>query len=445
MNIGDNLGKKKYNKSFPSDPDLLPEIEDWIMEIAQEAKLNEDKYNHLALSVAEASANSIVHGNKSDKNITVDVRIIAATNKDLWEEMENHKFRADLYYRLNVVSIHLPPLRERQEDIPLIAEYFRRKFTADVKKEVGPFSKDALNVLIQHSWPGNIRQLRNIVERAVLIATEGKPIGSGALSMSGEGLRIDRHTCDGCGRCVEECPSTALELLGEAWDLEDLVKEVIKDRVYFEKSSGGVTVSGGEPTIQADFAAEFLKRIRGAGIKTALDTCGLCSARSLDKLLPHANLVLFDLKEIDPRKHRDFTGSDNRVILENLVHVAAYIDSHLYPEGLWIRTPLIPGATDTVENLAGIGAWIKTHLDQKVKRWELCAFNNLCRDKYTRLGLTWQFAGAELLEKSHVQHLVSAAQNSGVNPDIVHWSGSVKFDPAETDPAVETSGLRVVP
>ena len=69
------MGKKKYRKSFPSDPDLLPEIEDWIMEIAQEANLNEEKYNHLALSVAEASANSIVHGNKADKNIPVEIEV----------------------------------------------------------------------------------------------------------------------------------------------------------------------------------------------------------------------------------------------------------------------------------------------------------------------------------------------------------------------------------
>jgi serine/threonine-protein kinase RsbW len=75
MYIGDKLGKKKYRKSFPSDPDLLPEIEDWIMEIAQEANLNEEKYNHLALSVAEASANSIVHGNKADRNIPVLIEV----------------------------------------------------------------------------------------------------------------------------------------------------------------------------------------------------------------------------------------------------------------------------------------------------------------------------------------------------------------------------------
>ena len=124
-----------------------------------------------------------VGGNKS---IHADVRIIAATNKDLWDEMENGNFRADLYYRLNVVSIHLPPLRERQEDIPLLAEYFRRKFSAEVKKEVGEFSREATEMLLRHPWPGNIRELRNIVERAVLVVGEGKEISAGALSMSGK-------------------------------------------------------------------------------------------------------------------------------------------------------------------------------------------------------------------------------------------------------------------
>ena len=103
-----------------------------------------------------------------------------------------------------------------------------------------------------------------------------------ALSMSAQGVVIDRDVCNGCGLCAEECPSTALELLGEAWTLEDLVQEVIKDRVYFEKSNGGVTISGGEPTLQADFAAEFLKQLRAQGMKTAIDTCGLCSTAALE-------------------------------------------------------------------------------------------------------------------------------------------------------------------
>ncbi|MDZ7371247.1 MAG: sigma-54 dependent transcriptional regulator, partial [candidate division KSB1 bacterium] len=97
------------------------------------------------------------------RDIKVDVRIIAATNKDLWAEMEKGNFRSDLFYRLNVVTIHLPPLRERKEDIPLLADYFRIKFSKEVKKQIGPFSDDALKMLKEHPWPGNIRELRNLV------------------------------------------------------------------------------------------------------------------------------------------------------------------------------------------------------------------------------------------------------------------------------------------
>jgi transcriptional regulator with GAF, ATPase, and Fis domain len=120
------------------------------------------------------------------KTINVDVRIIAATNKDLWQEMEKGSFRADLYYRLNVVTLHIPPLRERKEDVPLLAEYFRRKLKMELKKNIGNFTEDTMHLLNNHSWPGNIRELRNIIERAVLVVAEGKPITSKELAMTGK-------------------------------------------------------------------------------------------------------------------------------------------------------------------------------------------------------------------------------------------------------------------
>lgn len=248
-----------------------------------------------------------------------------------------------------------------------------------------------------------------------------------ALALTPEGICIDRSLCDGCGACVEACPSTALEQLGRQWAVAELVHEVLKDRVYFEKSGGGVTVSGGEPTLQVGFVADFLKQIRAEGIHTALDTCGLCGRKALDKLLPYSTMVLFDIKEIDPDQHMVFTGSDNRIILENLIHVSRYIETHLYPEGLWIRTPLVPGTTATVPNINGIGTWIARHLGDQIKRWELCSFNNLCRDKYTRLGLTWQFRDENLLDENTINDLVSAARTSGVDPDIVHWTGTSRL------------------
>jgi len=121
-----------------------------------------------------------------NKPIKVDVRIITATNKDLWEEIQKGNFRDDLYYRLNVVTINIPPLRERKEDIPLIAEFFRRKFASELRKNTKGFTEEAMSLLKNHHWPGNIRELKNIIERAVLMVDEGKVISPTELFFSGK-------------------------------------------------------------------------------------------------------------------------------------------------------------------------------------------------------------------------------------------------------------------
>jgi two-component system response regulator AtoC len=158
------------------------------------------------LRVLQEQAFNRVGGHKT---IQVDVRIIAATNKDLWFEIENGNFRADLYYRLNVVSLHIPPLRERKEDIPLLAEYFRRKFAAELKKNVGYFTEDTLDLLKNHSWPGNIRELRNIIERAVLVVRESKNIIPNDLALTGK----DYFAAGGRDRRSEKREQANLETL----------------------------------------------------------------------------------------------------------------------------------------------------------------------------------------------------------------------------------------
>ncbi|MCJ7774370.1 MAG: glycyl-radical enzyme activating protein, partial [Desulfobacterales bacterium] len=265
-----------------------------------------------------------------------------------------------------------------------------------------------------------------------------------ALTFTDTGVHVDRSLCKSCGSCAEECPSTAMELIGHKWELDDLVTEVIKDRAYFKKSGGGITISGGEPTMQADFAAMFLQKLRGMGIHTALDTCGLCSRSSLEKLLPYSSMVLFDLKEIDPDKHMTFTGSKIDGILDNLIFTAEYIKSHIYPKTLWIRTPLIPDATASKENIKGIGQFISSNLGDVVDRWELCAFNNLCKDKYLRLGLSWSFNEKELLLEPFIKELAEVARHSGVNSDIVHWSGTTRLETSDTNSDPDSSCANVV-
>jgi pyruvate formate lyase activating enzyme len=246
------------------------------------------------------------------------------------------------------------------------------------------------------------------------------------LSFNEEGLVLDREKCDSCGKCVEECPSTAMEQLGENWELDQLVHEVSKDKAYFEQSGGGVTVSGGEPGLQPQFIGRFLQELRKEGIQTAFDTCGLCSQTALDSILPYANIVLFDMKIIDPEKHLEHTGSRNNKILENIIYVADFIKEHLYPNTFWIRTPIIPGATDSIENIQAIGRFIAENLGDTVNRWELCSFNNLCKDKYFRLGMDWEFKDTELIKKETMENLADAARRSGVNPEIVLWTGSTR-------------------
>lgn len=246
----------------------------------------------------------------------------------------------------------------------------------------------------------------------------------GALSPADEKIHINRALCKGCGQCAEACPSTAMALMGEKWAVDPLVAELLKDRAFFETSSGGVTISGGESTMQKDFVIALLQGLNRHGIHTAIDTCGVCQASALGAILPHANLVLFDMKLIDPRAHKIYTGADNTKILENLIHAANLIKTHLHPEALWVRTPIIPGATDTDENIRGIGRFLSSLPAGALTRWELCAFNNLCADKYTRLGKTWDFAGVPLVPASKMEHLAAVARSSVNDPSIVAWTGA---------------------
>jgi two-component system response regulator GlrR len=106
------------------------------------------------------------------KTIKMDIRFIASTNKNLKEEVKNGNFREDLFYRIHVIDIHLPPLRERQGDVPVLAHYFLDKLSNEMNKEITGFSAAAMQKLMLHSWPGNVRELQNTVESAVAMATE---------------------------------------------------------------------------------------------------------------------------------------------------------------------------------------------------------------------------------------------------------------------------------
>jgi pyruvate formate lyase activating enzyme len=248
-----------------------------------------------------------------------------------------------------------------------------------------------------------------------------------AVILEKDSVSINRDKCDLCLACINSCPTGAMEVKGTLWDLDSLLYEVLKDRAYFNNNGGGITLSGGDPLAQSHFAAKFLSRLKMEGIHTAIDTAGFVPVEAFERVLPYTDLILYDLKLYDEKLHKKFTGAGNKLILENAKFLAGYLRKHGKPQ-IWIRTPIIPNATDTDENISAIGSFIADELSFTVTKWELCAFNNLCRDKYTRLDMKWDFKKEILLTDDRMEHLTEIARNSGVNPDIVSWSGSVKLE-----------------
>jgi pyruvate formate lyase activating enzyme len=249
----------------------------------------------------------------------------------------------------------------------------------------------------------------------------------GCLMMTDSGLVIDRQRCQACGKCAEACPSGALEALGKTVIVEELLGELLKDRAYYEKSGGGVTLSGGEPTFQPEFVEALLHGLKEQRISTALDTCGLCTTHTLERLLPFVDLVLFDMKLLDSQYHQEYTGVSNERILDNLDYIADYIRHAERPIQLWIRTPLIPGMTSGTTNIHAIGSYLAAHVNGVLSRWELCAFNNLCREQYKRLGLDWAFANTPLMSAEELADCALVARASGIHPDLIHTTGATRF------------------
>lgn len=251
------------------------------------------------------------------------------------------------------------------------------------------------------------------------------------IRLTGEGLQIDRSRCDECGSCASACPSNALETLGRAVSADALVQELVRDRAYYESSGGGVTLSGGEPMAQPGFTAALLRALKDLGIATAVDTSGFASMDSFTRVLPDIDLLLYDLKTIDPDIHRAFTGQANEIILRNLLEILATRHARAHGPRLWIRTPLIPGATATEANLRAIGSFLAQYMDGMLERWELCAFNNMCRDKYLRLGITWAYAETPLMSRNELEALAGQARSSGIDPALVTVTGAARSENVE--------------
>jgi pyruvate formate lyase activating enzyme len=237
-----------------------------------------------------------------------------------------------------------------------------------------------------------------------------------ALELTPEGMRIDRERCDACGACAEACPAAALEVIGKTWAPDDLFAEVQKDTVFYETSGGGVTLSGGEPMMQADFLLALLRLCREAELHVALDTCGAAAWARYEEVLPLVDLVLYDLKIFDAGCHQAGTGVDNGTILDNARRIAAT------GVPMWIRTPVIPGHTADAANITALGDLIAAELPT-VQRWDLLAYTNLGGPKYHRLDRPYALESVPLLTRAEMEALHAVAAERV--PAAV-WSGATR-------------------
>lgn len=187
-----------------------------------------------------------------------------------------------------------------------------------------------------------------------------------------------RENCIRCGRCTERCYAEALELVGSAMTPEGVMEEVLKDRIFYETSQGGMTISGGEPMMQFDFTLDLARRAKAAGIHICLDTCGEAPYEQYETIRPFVDLFLYDVKATDPEIHRRLTGVSNERIRENLRRLDRSGAKTI------LRCPLVPGVNDDDAHLLGIAALADSL--ENVQEITLHPYHPLGIDKCARLG-----------------------------------------------------------
>lgn len=225
-----------------------------------------------------------------------------------------------------------------------------------------------------------------------------------------------RERCELSGQCVATCFPRALELEGRRMTVQEVMDEILPDKLFYELSGGGVTLSGGEPALSRDFARNILRQCKEHGLHTAVETCGEAPWTALEALLPHTDLMMMDIKLIDAAKHRASTGQSNERILENARRLAATTTPVIF------RTPIVPSVNDSAEEIRAIASFVRQLEEQRTRNggataaitYEIMPFHRLAAGKYASLGREYQAAAIDPPSKAKMAELADAARGQGM-------------------------------
>ena len=225
-------------------------------------------------------------------------------------------------------------------------------------------------------------------------------------------VQIDSQACTNCGECVRVCPSRAIRMFGEQHTVDSIARLVEEDGVFYSRSGGGVTVSGGEPLFQSKFVSELLRTCRERGINTALETSGHAKWAAVEKVCAYADLILYDIKHIDPKKHKAFTGVSNKLILENIKKIS----SRFPTTPIIARTVIVPGFTDSADNIRGIAEFLSQI--SSLQHYQLLPYHGFGEPKYCQLGRGYSLGNLVPPSEEQMEALMKIVRESVIGKRI---------------------------
>lgn len=214
---------------------------------------------------------------------------------------------------------------------------------------------------------------------------------------------IDRTKCTNCLSCANQCPSDAIKQWGKEMSVEECMKEILKDKSYYNRSGGGVTVSGGDPILQSDFVSELLKKCKEEEIHTCFESSFYGEWDDAEKILPYTNLVISDIKHMDTVIHKKHTGVNNDKILSNLKRLSKKNIEFI------LRIPVIPNVNDSMKNIEATADFIINELGNKIKTLQLLSFMRLGEEKYHSLGMPYKMKNIEIDRNTFQEHVAKIA------------------------------------